>query len=87
MAPGSILLAPGAVLILDGAGITIEGPLDVRGTLVIRAAPGAKVRGGGTLGLTAVSSLYTPWAWAVQPSGHVEGLLGGMQPDRQYRVG
>ncbi|KXZ48443.1 hypothetical protein GPECTOR_28g853 [Gonium pectorale] len=63
VAPGSVKLAAGSVLLVDGPDVTIAGPLEasrerlrqggakawvvVRGALVVRAVPGARVKLGG----------------------------------------
>ncbi len=52
-----MVLGPGAVLVLDGADITVKGPLEVRGALVVRAAPGARV----TVGRLTVDN--KGWSW------------------------
>ena len=39
---GSIFISPGSTLILEGDGITVSG-LHLEGTLIVRAAPGARV--------------------------------------------
>lgn len=40
--PDKVAIASGSTLVVDGADVTVES-LDVAGTLIIRAAPGAKV--------------------------------------------
>jgi len=60
---GSIILSPGSVLVLDGADIRVEGPLQVQGALVVRAAPGAKV----VVGPLKVQN--AGWAWQALKDG------------------
>eukprot|EP00201_Polytomella_parva_P008755 CAMPEP_0175052040 /NCGR_PEP_ID=MMETSP0052_2-20121109/8141_1 /TAXON_ID=51329 ORGANISM="Polytomella parva, Strain SAG 63-3" /NCGR_SAMPLE_ID=MMETSP0052_2 /ASSEMBLY_ACC=CAM_ASM_000194 /LENGTH=907 /DNA_ID=CAMNT_0016316405 /DNA_START=213 /DNA_END=2936 /DNA_ORIENTATION=+ len=66
---GSITLHPGSVLILDGPEIQVEGPLEVKGALVIRSAPHSKVI------VRAMKVENAGWIWdpvdPMEPAPHV----------------
>uniref|UniRef100_A0A7S3VR13 UTP-monosaccharide-1-phosphate uridylyltransferase n=1 Tax=Dunaliella tertiolecta TaxID=3047 RepID=A0A7S3VR13_DUNTE len=54
---GAITLHPGASLVIDGEDIIIEGPLEVRGALVLRAGKGVQ------LAVRSLSVSNAGWTW------------------------